>query len=170
MNYCLETTRSHKLYDLYPSCCEYISDIVQQEGGMGDKFPKHLVFNLDLVEKTLAKRERRSCRPTMDIAFGCSDKKQYKANNVLITNKRIVLVDFKLNTTSHNFGHKADFENKVSQSICLLSRDIAIYEKYFFIYPHNLKQQAISHIARLFNNRPNCPYIPLSETDLIQYM
>ena len=170
MTYCLETTQSHHLHDLSPSCCGIISDIVQQEGGNGRKFPNNLVINLDLAEKILAKKDRRPRKQTMDIAFGCSEKKQYKKSITHITNKCIVLVDFKLNTTSHNFGNKADFEGKVNHSICLLTRDITIYGKYFFIYPNSLKQQAISRIARLFNNRPNCPYTPLTEIELFRYM
>ena len=62
------------------------------------------------------------------------------------------------------------FEGKVNHSICLLTRGITIYGKYFFIYPNSLKQQAISRIARLFNNRPNCPYTPLTEIELLRYM
>ena len=74
MTYCLETTQSHHLHDLSPSCCGIISDIVQQEGGNGRKFPNNLVINLDLAEKILAKKDRRPRKQTMDIAFGCSEK------------------------------------------------------------------------------------------------
>lgn len=171
MTYCLETTRSHDLTKLQPSCCEKICDIVIREGGRGADYPAHIVLNLDSAEKTLAKKEKRPFNQTMDIAFGGADLRELKKGEKKITkkvNKCFVLVDFKLNTKNCNFSHKSDFEGKVRSSKVLLAGRYPIYFQYYFIYPRTLKQQAIYRIARLFNNQPKCPYIPLTEGELFE--
>ncbi len=154
MNYCQLTTESHPLSLKHKDCLKGINEIILEEGGKNKIFEHQTALNLDKVEIKLKHPERRA---TMDMSFGIS---------VDTKNPKMVLVDFKFNHKSAKTLGKSDLENKMNGSIDLLSRDIQIFNEYFFIFSDYLKNEARSHFNRLFAGRPNCKYIPLKLTEL----
>lgn len=159
MQYNKPTTLSHLLSHKYPKFLEKLDEVIVSEGGryarkLGDNV---VVLNLD---KVAIAQKMASIPSSMDITFGVTDENG--------RNAKMVLVDFKFRQEKVSNIGKADLEDKVSGSKMLMENTPAILSQYYFVFPSNLKHQAISHIARnLFKNKPNIAYKAVDIGELI---
>jgi hypothetical protein len=155
MKYCKITTEKHPVSLKHCECLQEINEIIINEGGQNKLFSKeHIVLNLDEVEKKQNRTERNS---SMDICFGISEETK---------NRKIVLVDFKLNHKTVKTIGKKDLEKKVTESKALIGNEIPTINEYFFIFKDNLKEQARSHFRALFSGKSKIPYKPFKITEL----
>jgi hypothetical protein len=155
MKYCKITTEEHSLSTKYKVCLQAINRIIINEGGKNEGFEnEHIALNLDDVQKKQNRAERNS---SMDICFGISEDTK---------NRKLVLVDFKLNHKMVKSIGKSDLEKKVNDSKSLLGNEIPIMNEYFFVFRDNLKEQARSHFKLLFSGKPKIQFCPLKVFEL----
>lgn len=155
MKYCQTTTKLHPISLSNKSCLEQIDQIITREGGNPRLFGSmHIGLNLDMVERNNRPHQMRS---TVDFCFGISQN---------LKNKQIILTELRFRVNNPKTIKKTDIIGKIDGSIELLSRDIPIYNRYFFIFNDNQKEVARSHFRLLFNNKPNNPYTPLKLNEL----
>ncbi len=141
--YCPASTQQHPLSKKHPDCIEKIHELCRKEGARKTPFESEVCLNIDQVEHNLAKREKRSKRSTMDLAFGLAHK----------STKRFVPVELKLNIKSIYNLEGSELKSKIAGSIALLGHNPQLLNKYYFVFKPGLKNQAERNLRRLFENR-----------------
>lgn len=154
MIYCEHTTKNHPISLSHPSCLEELSNVIKNEGGNNSGCPTNcFVLNLD----KLVKNNNFSHMSSMDISFGISTER---------INPKIVLVEFKYNLKSPKNITKNEIEDKINDSITLLSREPSINNEYYFVFPSKIKEQALRHFYSLF--RKNTKYLITDTEELVK--
>jgi len=151
--YCNETTKSHGLAKSYSNCIELLSNVSENEGAKSNPFSDEECLNMDKVENILARKEKRDARKTMDISFGVADGK----------NKCYVLCEYRLNYNNPNNLSKSELDAKLSNTKNLLGTELTIHKFYYFVFAHNIKQQAIHSLRRLYQNKSNMVALELAD-------
>lgn len=147
MKYCLNTTSTHPLANTYNQHLQSLTKIFQSEGYRGvNLFLHEKAINLDQVEKEKSCKEKRSPNATMDFSIGLSKDDK---------NKKMLLVELKLNIKNPGNISKSELDNKMKNSVMLLSQDIPILQEKIILFQLALVQQARRIVARLYNNNPN---------------
>ncbi len=153
LKYCSETTNQHRISIKFEKFLEEINHVCIAEGAKRPPFSDELCINLDKIEGSLAQRDKRNARKTMDISFGIASGKQ----------KRILLCELRFNYRNVNNLKKADLDSKIINSRNLLGHDPVIYQPYIFIFKTRLKNQAYSVLRRLYSNKKTITAMDLNE-------
>lgn len=151
--YCSNTTKEHGLSKKHSGCVEKIYDITISEGGKKPPFSSEVALNMDKIELSIAKKDKRNARKTMDMAFGVKRGRS----------KQFVLCEYRLNYKNPNNIRKSELDSKLLYTKSLLGNEPAVHNNYLFIFLSNIKQQAISKLRRLYSSRPNYMAIDVPE-------
>lgn len=141
--YCKETTNQHHLAITFKDCVEKMHDVILAEGNRNSPFNEEDCINLDKVEGTLAQKEKREARRTMDISFGIAKNRQ----------QQVVLCEYRLRYKNVNNLKKRELDSKISNSINLMGHNPIIHNCYLFIFQTGLKNQAYRWLRRLYSNK-----------------
>lgn len=152
--YSKEQTEKHVLSKQYVNCLQNIKAIVISEGGKKSNFSDETAINLDCVEQSKSKLQKRNANKTMDMVFSFDNEKIIQ----------MILTEFRLNYTNVNNLSKSELDAKISHSKNLLGHQPTIHNVYLFVFQTKLKQQATSVLRRLYSNKPT--HKALDITDL----
>lgn len=141
--YCLLTTQQHHLAKIYAQYVEKINHVMLNEGEKRVAFTDEICINLDKIELSLAQKEKRCRRKTMDLCFGIIE------NN----SKQIVLCECRFNYQNANNLSKSELDTKISYSKELVGNEITIHHYFIFLFKAGIKQQAYSILRRLYSNK-----------------
>ena len=144
--FCNKTICNHKLIRLYSNCLVNLDVLFKREGGLGKNLNNYLCLDLDQVETNISKRDKRNKNSTVDCVFGISKNNQSK----------IVLCELKFNSKKPTNLKKTDLDAKLNYSKSIIGQQPSIYQKAIYLFKAKVKNQAKSHIRRLYSNRNIC--------------
>jgi len=160
MFYCVNTTESHTFHRSYPHCYERMKDVAEEGGCKTSPFTNEKCLNLDKLEIELARKEGRSLRSTMDIAFGVSI---FDAKAGTIKKRTLVLCDYKLRVRSPRNLGKKELDSKISGSKAILGQSLPICQSNYFVFTNDKKEEAYNHLRRLYSNKKTAIALTITE-------
>ena len=156
MNYCLNSTKDHRISKTHGQCITDINSLISSEGYITTKpffNNNEVVINLDLAEAICADLECRNERnKSMDMAFGLRSLDGKKI--------QMLLVELKFNVKDVYSLKKIDLEGKVDGSCLVLGNNPPIYQRFIFIVKSEHLQEAISRFYRM-NPKLDSKYVAL---------
>ena len=139
MRYCQQTTKLHPLSIKFPQYLCKINFIIKENNGNSFPFDNEIAINLDKVKEV----QNISNMDSMDMTFGISQG----------NNKKMLLVELKLDCHVITNFKKVNYIKKIKDSITLLSGGgEPIYNKHVFIFNDKLLKQSRSVIGRFLHN------------------
>ncbi len=153
MQYNQQQTMSNLVAEKHSGCMKDINAIILKEDNSLSEIPMLfndvLVIDLDCVEKQTAKIESRNQHKTMDITFAINQLDKPPLTTML-------LVELRLNFKNPSNIKRQELTDKINHSKQLLDNCLVpICEDFIFIFPPNIKQQAIRHFYRYKPKFPN---------------
>lgn len=142
-HFCSDTTTQNKLAKDFQNCITKLQIHITKEGCKSRVFKEETCLNLDEIEVFKAKKERRNKRSTVDAAIGLKK----------LSISKILLLDFKFNVKSPRNINRREIDSKIEYSKTLFTDGIQFYNTIYLIFQKEIKNEAISHIRRLYQNK-----------------
>lgn len=144
LSYCDKTTRNHRVLKKCPQSLQNINDVCKKDGAKKTPFNNQVCINVDELEINRVKGAAGNRSKTMDMALGLS---------VGGNKPNMALVELRLNYKEVKNIKKPELDAKILHSKNLLGHTPSILNHYYFIFQSKLKNQAYSHIRRLYSNK-----------------
>lgn len=151
--YCTEITKNHVVPKVHRDCLERLDFVCKNDGAKKTPFEDEICVNIDKVEESLAKKDRRDKRKIMDLSFGLVAKKE----------SRFVLVELRLRYKNVNNLSKTELDSKILTSKSILGQSPNLLNHYYFVFNSKLKHQAHRNLRRLFANKKIVSGIDLTD-------
>lgn len=150
-------TSSH----LYPTCGNFLCEVAKKDYKRGLFRSDIKCLDMDQCETLSAINDSRNKKHTVDAVIGV---KRFYRNR--FSTPQFLLIELRVKYQSPNNLSKFELENKIINTLSLLSTDEQIFEQKFFIFNDNVIQQMINW----FKNKSQeggliCNCHPLSVTE-----
>lgn len=124
---------------LYPSCGSFLCEVAKKDYKRGIFRPDIMCLDMDQCETISAVNDCRLKRHTADAVIGVK-----KFNRNRFSRPQFLLLELRIDYLSPNNLSKHVLEDKISNTLSLLSNEENIHKQKFFIFNDNVIQQMIN--------------------------